>query len=116
MTNHIERKVRVAQGDAKIIPFVVLDEDTGDPVDVESADISWKLETTRVNETVLSLDDTDVSIADKDTDTGRVSIRLDTGATEDLKSTDYREVIQIVDASGDQTTWVGDRTFELLKG
>ena len=111
----INETVRMPKGDAKIIPFVLTDEDTGEPLDVDNISITWKLEDTRTREDVLSLDDDGVQITFRDSSTGKVQIKIDTNATNELDSSDYREILQVTDSDGDRTTWVGESTFILTE-
>lgn len=107
MTLHIEPTVKFPQGDKRKIQFQIVDED-GDPEDTTDYEIEWVLQDTRTREEVLSTDDTGVSIDARDDYIGKFDILLETDATDDLTPSDYREVLQITDTDGDQTTWVGE--------
>lgn len=111
----IEQTVRVPRGDAKIVPFILTDEDNDEPLDVENIEITWQLEDTRTRDDILSLEDNGVQIVFRDPSTGEVQIKIETDATKDLRATDYREVLQVTDSDGDRTTWVGDSTFILTE-
>ncbi len=111
----INGTVVVPEGDAKIIQFVLEDQDSGDPLEVSTFDINWKLQDTRTREDILSLDDDGISVIFTDDSEGLIQIKLNTNSTNGLKKTDYREVLQITDDSGDRTTWVGDSTFILTE-
>jgi len=111
MSLSIDSTVRVPQGDTKFIPFSLSKED-GSSLDLVDATILWKLEDTRTREEVLSLGESDaVSIRNRDNDAGEFEIHIEPEATMDIPSSDYREVLVVVDAGGNRTTWVGNGTF-----
>lgn len=94
-------------GDTKILPFDVDDED-GSDFSIDGADIVWKLQDTRTRKDKLTLSDVGVSIQNRDNQNGKFEIKLEKEATADLGETDYREILQITDANGNRTTWVGE--------
>ena len=115
MRLEIDERVRVPQGDAKVIPYIFEEQDSGEPLEISTFDVSWEIQDTRTREKVLSLEDDGVNVIFTDDSEGLVQIKLDTDATSGLRSTDYREVVQVVGEAGDRTTWVGDSTFVLTE-
>lgn len=107
MSHTIERTEHIPQTDAKVLPFVVKNED-GDRIDLSGASIVWELRERAPYDPVLSLSDTGVSVVDRVDGQGEFSIRLDTDATAGLEARTYRERVRITDSSGDQTTWIGE--------
>lgn len=114
MTLHIEPNVSFPRGDYRRIQFKIVGED-GNDYDLTGADIEWEIEDTRTRDNVLSLDDNGVDIINRDNSVGKFEVELETNATEDLRSTDYREVLKVIDGDGNRTTWVGDRSLVLTE-
>lgn len=98
---------RIPQGDARKIPFRIVDGD-GNPVNLTAADIVYELRERAPYDPELSLSDSGVSIVDRDNDAGEFAIKLDTGATGDLEPQTYRERLRVTDSNGNQTTWIGE--------
>ena len=107
MSNKIDRSDHVPRTDAKVLPFVVRNED-GERIDITGATIVWELRARAAHEPALSLEDTGVEIVDRVDDEGSFAIRLSTDATADLEPRTYRERVRITDTSGDQTTFIGE--------
>jgi len=107
MSHKIDRSDHVPRTDAKVLPFVVRNED-GEPIDITNAEIVWELRIRAPYEPSLSLEDSGVDIVDRVDDEGSFAIRLSTGATADLDPRTYRERVRITDEDGDQTTWLGE--------
>lgn len=110
MSLSIDATVRVPQGDTRFVPFS-LSEGDGSILELDGATILWKLQDTRTREDVLSLDDTGVSVRNRDDANGEFEIHIEPEATMDIPSSDYREVLTIIDGGGNRTTWVGNGTF-----
>lgn len=106
MSYEIPRTEQIPQTDAKVLPFVVKNEN-GDRINITGATIEYELRKGAVYDPELSLSDTGVSVVNRVDGQGEFAIRLDTDATEGLKAQTYRERVRITDASGDQTTWIG---------
>ena len=107
MSNKIDRSDDVPRTDAKVLPFVVRNED-GERIDITGATIVWELRARAAHEPSLSLEDVGVEVINRVNDQGKFEIRLDTDATEDLEPRTYRERVRITDTSGDQTTFIGE--------
>ena len=107
MSNKIDRSDHVPRTDAKVLPFVVRNQD-GERIDITGATIVWELRARAAHEPSLSLEDVGVEVINRVNDQGKFEIRLDTDATEDLEPRTYRERVRITDTSGDQTTFIGD--------
>ena len=107
MSNKIDRSDHVPRTDAKVLPFVVRNQD-GERIDITGATIVWELRARAAHEPSLSLEDVGVEVINRDNDQGEFEIRLDTDATEDLEPRTYRERVRITDTSGDQTTFIGE--------
>lgn len=112
MSYRFEGTVRFPRGDAKFVPFTLRDED-GEPLDLNNAEIVWKLQNTRTREDLLTLEDEGVDIISRNDEEGEFEIRLQTTATSELDSTDYREIVQVTSEDGGRTTWIGQGTFIL---
>ena len=112
MSYRFEGTVRFPRGDAKFVPFTLRDGD-GEPLDLSNAEIVWKLQDTRTRKDLLTLEDEGVDIISRNDEEGEFEIRLQTTATSGLDSTDYREVVQVINDNGDRTTWIGQGTFVL---
>ena len=107
MSNKIDRSDHVPRTDAKVLPFVVRNQD-GERIDITGATIVWELRARAAHEPSLSLEDVGVEVINRVNDRGEFEIRLDTGATADLEPRTYRERVRITDTSGDQTTFIGE--------
>ena len=107
MTIEVQPTVTIPRGDAKVLPFTVTEGDTGDVYSLSNADIEWELHDRRNEDVELSLDDTGVSIQNRDDLNGEFKVKLDTGTTEDIETGLYREYIRITDDSGNRTTFIG---------
>lgn len=107
MTHTIESVDHWPEGDTRIFPFAVTDEDTSnDRLDITGADIEWKLRDASKSEDVLSLNDTGVSLNITSATNGEFEVEVTKEATEDLEG-DYREIIQITESSGERSSWTG---------
>lgn len=106
MSHTIESTEHIPQTDAKVLPFVVRNED-GDRIDITNATIAWELRERAPYDPVLSLSDAGVSVVSRVDGQGEFAIRLDTDATAGLEPRVYRERVRVTDSDGDQTTWIG---------
>ena len=107
MTHTITATDHLPQSDAKVLPFVVRNED-GERLDLTNAEIEWQLRARSPYEPALSLSDPGVNIVDRVDEQGEFAIRVDTDATDGLEARTYRERLRITDSAGDQTTWIGE--------
>ena len=107
MSNKIDRSDDVPRTDAKVLPFVVRNQD-GERIDITGATIVWELRARAAHEPSLSLEDVCVEVINRVNDRGEFEIRLDTDATEGLEPQTYRERVRITDTDGDQTTFIGE--------
>jgi len=108
MSVTIARSDPIPRTDTKLLPFTIVDDDTGDAVDLTGATITWELRKRTSYDAELTLDDEGVSITDRDNEAGEFTVRIEQDATEGLEFTTYRERLRIVDAGGNQTTWIGE--------
>lgn len=108
MTYQIEKIDNWPAGDTRVFPFIVPNEDDpdSDRKDISSAEITWKLKDVLDEEVVLDESDSGVNINITDASNGELEVRVEKGATSDLEGR-YREIIRVVDATGDQSTWNG---------
>lgn len=107
MSNTIESITDWPEGDTRILPFSVIDEDEGgEPMDITDGDVSWSLQDNVRDEEVLSLDDEYVTLDLTDVVNGEFVITIEKEATEDI-SGNFREIIEIVDSQGRRHTWTG---------
>jgi hypothetical protein len=113
MTYQIQKIDNWPSGDTRIFPFIVPDEDdpNSDRKDITSADISWKLKDTLEENIVLDDSDSGVSINVTDASNGEFEVVVEKEATESLEGR-YREIIQIVDAVNNRSTWTGQVEIE----
>ena len=108
MSVTIARSDPVPRTDTKLLPFTIVEDDTGEPVSLSGATITWELRKRTPYNAAITLDDAGVSITERDDDAGEFTIRIEQNATEDLEFTTYRERLRIVDNEGNQTTWIGE--------
>lgn len=105
MTHSIENIRHWPEGDTRVFPFIVTDEDSGgERLNLSGADITWRVFDNISEENVLSLDDDGISIELIDESNGEFEIHVDKEATEDLVG-EFREIIRITDAEGNRSTW-----------
>lgn len=98
----------VRVGDAVELPFELTDEETGDAIDLSTGTIEWSLRRDVGYSAAVTLADSDVSIINRDNPNGEFSVKLDTGATEELEVGTYRERVTFTDSAGNETTWIGE--------
>lgn len=98
----------IPRTDTKRLPFTIVEDDTGDAVNLINATIEWSLRKNTRYPVALSLSDPGVSIIERDNTAGTFTIEIEQNATEDLEFETYREQLRIVDGDGNQTTWVGE--------
>ena len=108
MSVTIARSDPIPRTDTKLLPFSIVDNDTGSPVILSDATITWELRKRTPYDAAITLDDAGVSIIERDNAAGEFTIRIEQNATEDLEFTTYRERLRIVDNEGNQTTWIGE--------
>ena len=108
MSVTIARSDPIPRTDTKLLPFTIVEDDTGDPVSLDGATITWELRKRTPYEAAITLDDAGVSITERDNDAGEFTVRIEQNATEDLEFATYRERLRIVDGDGNQTTWIGE--------
>ena len=105
MSHSIEEVRYWPEGDTRIFPFVITDEDSEDDrVNISGAEITWKLYDNVSKEDVLSIEDEGVSIEIISESSGEFEIHIDKEATNDLTGR-FREIIRVTDAEGNRTTW-----------
>lgn len=105
MSHTIESIDHYWAGDTLHLQFVVWDGDVGGTrKPLTGASFEWWLQ--QRGETVLSLEDSDVSVTSvESTEVGEFEIEITTGATDGLGSSAYAERLRIVDADGRQSTF-----------
>ena len=108
MSVTIARSDPIPRTDTKLLPFTIVEDETGDPVGLSGATITWELRKRTAYEAEITLDDAGVSITERDNAAGEFSVRIEQNATEDLEFATYRERLRIVDDDGNQTTWIGE--------
>ena len=108
MSVTIARSDPIPRTDTKLLPFTIVDGDTGDPVNLSGAELVWELRKRTSYEAALTLDDAGVAITERDNGAGEFAVRIEQDATEDLEFATYRERVRIVDGDGNQTTWIGE--------
>ena len=108
MSVTIARSDPVPRTDTKLLPFTIVEDDSGEPVELSGATITWELRKRTPYDAAITLDDEGVSITERDNAAGEFTIRIEQNATEDLEFTTYRERLRIVDNEGNQTTWIGE--------
>jgi len=104
---NITPQIAIPRGDARILPFSVTEQDTGEVVNLTDADIEWQLYTRSTNDEVLSLSESDVILQNRDDANGTFEIKLESTSTSDLELAIYTEYVVIVDSTGDRTTFEG---------
>ncbi|AFH22056.1 hypothetical protein OSG_eHP15_00130 [environmental Halophage eHP-15] len=97
----------IRRGDAVELPFKLVDSDDN-VVDLNSGTLQWDLRKDTGYDAVLTLSDSDVSITNRDNPNGEFTVKLETGATEELDAGIYRERVVFTDGGGNETTWVGE--------
>jgi hypothetical protein len=110
---NITPQIQLPRGDARILPFVVTEQDTGNIVDLADATIEWNLYTRTDNNEVLSLSDPDVEVSSRDDAAGEFAIKLQSTSTSELPLAVYVEYVVITDETGDRTTFEG--TIDLVE-
>jgi len=110
---NITPQIQLPRGDARILPFVVTEQDTGNIVDLTDATIEWNLYTRTDNNEVLSLSDPDVELSSRDDAAGEFAIKLQSTSTSELPLAVYVEYVVITDETGDRTTFEG--TIDLVE-
>jgi len=110
---NITPQIQLPRGDARILPFVVTEQDTGNIVDLTDATIEWNLYTRTDNNEVLSLSDPDVEVSSRDDAAGEFAIKLQSTSTSELPLAVYVEYVVITDETGDRTTFEG--TVDLVE-
>ena len=108
MSVTIARSDPVPRTDTKLLPFTIVEDDSGEPVSLSGATITWELRKRTPYDAAITLDDEGVSITERDNAAGEFTIRIEQNATEDLEFATYRERLRIVDNEGNQTTWIGE--------
>ena len=108
MSVTIARSDPVPRTDTKLLPFTIVEDDSGEPVELSGATITWELRKRTPYDAAITLDDEGVSITERDNAAGEFTIRIEQNATEDLEFATYRERLRIVDNEGNQTTWIGE--------
>jgi len=108
MSVTIDASDPIPRTDTKRLPFTIVEDDTGDPVNLAGATIEWSLRQRTPYPEALSLSDSGVSVIERDNDAGTFTIEIEQNATEDLEFATYREQLRIVDGNGNQTTWIGE--------
>jgi hypothetical protein len=113
MTYQIEKIDDWPAGDTRVFPFIVPDEDDpdSDRKDISGIDVTWQLKDIIDEQVVLDDSDSGVNITVTDASNGELEVQVEKGATSDLEGR-YREIIQIVDATNDQSTWAGQVQIE----
>ena len=110
---NITPQIQLPRGDARILPFVVTEQDTGNIVDLTDATIEWNLYTRTDNNEVLSLSDPGVELSCRDDAAGEFAIKLQSTSTSELPLAVYVEYVVIIDETGDRTTFEG--TIDLVE-
>lgn len=110
MSHKIEKIEHFPQGDTKIIPFSITDGETDDSLDITGAEIEWEMRRYSDGDVLLDLDDSDVSVQNRDDTNGEFEIRIEKGATSDFEDETHRQSLRILDGQdpSNQTTWVGE--------
>lgn len=108
MSVTIARSDPIPRTDTKLLPFTIVDDETGNPVDLSGATLVWELRERTSYDAALTLDDAGVAITERDNPAGEFTVRIEQDATEGLEFETYRERLRIVDADGNQTTWIGE--------
>ena len=98
----------IPRTDTKLLPFTIIDDGTDEPVDLSGATIEWSIRQETAYPKALSLQDTGVSLIERDNPNGEFTVKIEQNATEDLEFETYREQVRIIDGDGNQTTWIGE--------